>query len=76
LYWHKDRYEVQWNRIEDLDMIPHNYPHLKLNCQRPIWEGDQEVVNRSGRDEPIWVAIHKYVEAVLGISLYSYPYLI
>jgi hypothetical protein len=40
-----------------------------LNWQRPIWEGDQEVVKRSGRDKPMWVAIHKCMEAVLGISL-------
>jgi hypothetical protein len=26
---------------------------------------------RSGRDEPMWVAIHKCMEATLGISLYS-----
>jgi hypothetical protein len=46
-----------------------------LNWQRPLWEGDQEVVKRSGRDESMWVAIHKYMEAMLRISLYSYLYL-
>jgi hypothetical protein len=29
-------------------------------------------VKRSGRDEPMWVVIHMYMEAMLGISLYSY----
>jgi hypothetical protein len=32
-------------------------------------------VKRSGRDEPKWVAIHKCMEAMVGISLYSYVYL-
>jgi hypothetical protein len=32
-------------------------------------------VKRSGRDEPMWVAIHMCTEAMLRISLYSYPYL-
>jgi hypothetical protein len=27
-YWHKNRHEDQGNRIEDLDMILHNYTHL------------------------------------------------
>jgi hypothetical protein len=46
------------------------YSNLKL--ARPLWEGDQEVVKRSGRDEPIWVAIYMCMEATLGISLYSH----
>jgi hypothetical protein len=32
-------------------------------------------VKRTGRDEPMLVAIHKCMEAMLGISLYSYLYL-
>jgi hypothetical protein len=27
-YWHKNRYENQWNRIEDLDVNTHSYIHL------------------------------------------------
>jgi hypothetical protein len=46
-----------------------------LNWQRPLWKGDQEVVKRSDRDEPMWVVIHVCIEATLGISLYSYLYL-
>jgi hypothetical protein len=36
---------------------------------------DQEVVKKSGRDESMCAAIHKFMEAMLRISLYSYLYL-
>jgi hypothetical protein len=45
-----------------------------ISWQRPLWEGDQEVVKRSDRNKPMWFAIHKFMEAILGISLYSYLY--
>jgi hypothetical protein len=31
-------------------------------------------MKRSGRDESVWVVIYLCMEAMLGISLYSYPY--
>jgi hypothetical protein len=27
-YWNQNRYEDQWNKIEDPDMNPHSYVHL------------------------------------------------
>jgi hypothetical protein len=38
-------------------------------------EGDQVIVKKTGRDEPMWVVIHMCMDATLGISLYSYLYL-
>jgi hypothetical protein len=48
---------------------------VTLNWQTPLWEGDQEVVKRSGRDEPIWVVKHMCMETTQGTSLYSYLHL-
>jgi hypothetical protein len=31
-------------------------------------------VKRSDTDEPVWVTIYMCMEAMLGISLYSYPF--
>jgi hypothetical protein len=44
-------------------------------AEATLWEGNWEVLKRSGRHEPVWVVIHMCLEAILGISLYSYPYL-
>jgi hypothetical protein len=47
----------------------------KPQSERSMWEGDQELVERSVWDESTWDVTHLYMEAMLGISLYSYPYL-
>jgi hypothetical protein len=38
-------------------------------------EGDREVVKTSGRDEPIRIVMYLCMEAMIGMSLFSYPYL-
>jgi hypothetical protein len=43
-----------------------------LNLQRPLWKGDHKVVKRSSRNELVCIATHKCMEAVIGITLYSY----
>jgi hypothetical protein len=45
------------------------------SCMNYELEKRQELVKRSVRDESTWDVTHLYIEAMLGISLYSYLYL-
>jgi hypothetical protein len=40
-YWHKNRYEDQWNRIKDPDMIPHSYAHLMFDKVPKSYNGEK-----------------------------------
>jgi hypothetical protein len=39
-YWHKNRHEDQWNRIEDPDMKPHTITNLSLTKELKIYDGE------------------------------------
>jgi hypothetical protein len=71
----------EWGYVENPKLESVWCPHctgantVTLKWQRSIWEGNWEVVKWSGRDESIWIVIHLCLEAMLGISLCSYPYL-
>jgi hypothetical protein len=40
-----------------------------LNWQKPLWEGEKEVLKRFGTDEPMWIAMHKCKEITRILSV-------
>jgi hypothetical protein len=53
----------------------HSNKYSNLKLKEPLWEGNEGVVKRTGRDEPIWVVIYICMKTTQRISLYSYGYL-
>jgi uncharacterized protein (DUF736 family) len=55
-YWHKNRYEDQWNRIEDPDMNPCSYIHLIFDkSTKNIWWRKDNFFNKCHWEN--WVSV-------------------
>jgi hypothetical protein len=71
----EEHIQEEWGKVENPILESVWCAHYRgvttviLNWQRLIWEGDWEVVNRSDRDEPVWVVIHMCMETMLGMNL-------
>jgi hypothetical protein len=45
-YWHKNRHEDQWNRIEDQDMKPPTITNLSLTKAVKIYDGERQLIQQ------------------------------
>jgi hypothetical protein len=69
-YWHKNRYEHQWNRIEDPDMKPHNYNQLVfVKWAKNIWWRNSSLFNKNCWQN--WLAVCKKLKLDPCISSYT-----
>jgi uncharacterized protein (DUF736 family) len=69
-YWHKNRNEDQWKRIEDPDMNAHNYSNLifEKGTKNISWRKDS-LFNKSSREK--WLSVCKKNEIrSMFITLY------
>jgi uncharacterized protein (DUF736 family) len=70
-YWHKNRHEDQWNRIEDPDMKPHSYAHLIFERRQKHMMENRQPLQQMLLGKVV-IRLQKTETRSMSITLYYY----
>jgi hypothetical protein len=70
-YWHKNRYENQWNRIEDLDMHPCSHLDLIFDKTPKTYDAEKTASSTNVAGKTGYICMQKTESRSISFILYK-----